>query len=293
VVTGKNTASNYGTETWGEVGRSPAVFKESPEGPFWSNPDNKELVRTNSGYLLTKTHCGNYCSNCSPREYLEPRQTFTRKCLEGDKIIKDENGEAKKTLVSYSSDRVKRAVHLLRDPFDNIVSRFHLEYNEFVQNSEVQNIVRKNETQNMTQFPKSRVGFLAFCRDKDRRFGEEEGSTVAYRDVFADEAMRNVPCRADFYRYIQWHNLAATTLWDLRLPTLVLHYENYTHNFDRTKELLLEFLEQEDVHEPPPFVTGKSYREYFTEAEIRAVSSMFSTLAMANTWELTKHYFTY
>lgn len=187
----------------------------------------------------------------------------------------------KKTPVSYSGDLVKRAVHLFRDPFDNIVSRFHLAYKKFARN---------NDTEKMARYSKSKEGFLAYCRDKDQRFREEEMSSVAYRDVFADDAVSNVPCRADFYRYIQWHNLAATTAWDLRLPTLILHYENYTHNFDRTKELLLEFLEQEDVHEPPPFVTGKSYREYFTEDEIRAVSSIFSKLAMANTWELTKHY---
>merc|ERR1712194_227748 len=118
--------------------------------------------------------------------------------------------------------------------------------------------------------------------------GDEQESRF-YEDVF-DEA-RNVPCHADFFRYIQWHNLAFTTTWNLRIPTMILHYENYTYDLGQTQQALLDFLEQEGVHEPPLFINGKTYREYFTEAEIQAVSAMFSTLAMAKTLEHTKHYF--
>ena len=50
-----------------------------------------------------------------------------------------------------------------------------------------------------------------------------------------------------------------TTTWDLNIPTLILHYENYTNNFDETKDLLLGFLDQDGIHEPPLFVTGKTY----------------------------------
>ena len=55
--------------------------------------------------------------------------------------------------------------------------------------------------------------------------------------------------------------------------------------------MLLEFLEQDGINEAPLFVTGKTYREYFTEEEIQAVSTMFSKLALDKTWNHVKHYF--
>ena len=72
---------------------------------------------------------------------------------------------------------------------------------------------------------------------------------------------------------------------------MILHYENYTDNFNQTKDMLLDFLDQDDINEPPVFVTGKTYREYYTKGEIRAVSTMFSKLALDKTWDHTKHYF--
>ena len=91
--------------------------------------------------------------------------------------------------------------------------------------------------------------------------------------------------------YIQWHNLAFITNWNLRIPSLILHYENYTSNFNQTKNMLLDFLEQDEIHEPPLFETGKSYREYYTDDEVLRVSQMFTKLALSEAWTHTKHYF--
>ena len=168
---------------------------------------------------------------------------------------------------------------MIRDPFDNIVSRFHLTYKHFV---------KRNETEKIAMYPRSKEGFRAFCKDLGDRFYEEEKATKFYRDVFDD--VKNIPCHADFFRYLQWHNLAHTTTWDLRIPTMIIHYENYTDNFNQTKDMLLNFLDQDDINEPPIFETGKIYREYFTKEEIQAVSTMFSKLALDKTWDHTKHY---
>lgn len=278
-VTGKNTASNSGTESFGKDGTSVGVFGDhaGAGGPFWTEPLKRP--RTESGYLLTKTHCGGRCNRCSLHQYVEMQHTFSRRCFEGHRVSKDENGAPTSTLVSYSKEHVQRAVHLIRDPFDNVVSRFHLTIKHFVE---------RNQTE-AARYPKSKAGFLTFCRDQGRRYRRDEQESRFYEDVF-DEA-RNVPCHADFFRYIQWHNLAFTTTWNLRIPTMILHYENYTYDLGQTQQALLDFLEQEGVHEPPLFINGKTYREYFTEAEIQAVSAMFSTLAMAKTLEHTKHYF--
>lgn len=101
----------------------------------------------------------------------------------------------------------------------------------------------------------------------------------------------DVPCYADFFRYIQWHNHAFTMAWDLAVPTLVFHYENYTINFDETKERLLRFLGMKENHPAPEFITGKIYRDFFTEDEVDAVTELFERLALRKTWFYTRHYF--
>ena len=112
---------------------------------------------------------------------------------------------------------------------------------------------------------------------------------MLYQDVF--DNLKNVPCYADFLRYLQLHKFAFTTTWGLKVSPMLLHYENYTHNFNKTKDVLLKFLEQDRIKDPPLFVTGKTYREYFSEDEIEAASSMLFNLALDKIWDCTKHYF--
>ena len=56
-------------------------------------------------------------------------------------------------------------------------------------------------------------------------------------------------------------------------------------------DLLFDFIEQDIINDPPTFVTGKTYREYFAEEEVEAVHRMFSKLALEKTWYHTNHYF--
>ena len=283
-VTRHNTASNY-RETTAVSGESVVpVFKDSPRGPYWTDPLQPNLSRPTRGYILTKTHCGGYCDQCPPERYIETPESFLQKCLSGDRIIVEQDGVDhgewwEGEFDSYSKELLGRAVHVIRDPFDNIVSRFHLTYKHFG---------KTGQTDKLELYPRSRDGFRSFCDDMDQQFYQEELATEAYRDVL--NIMTSVPCHADFFRYIQWHNLAFETTADLAIPTMVIHYENYTNNFDETKDRLLEFLGQEATHDPPEFETGKTYREYFTEQEIEAVSTMFSRLVSDKTWMSMKHY---
>ena len=75
------------------------------------------------------------------------------------------------------------------------------------------------------------------------------------------------------------------------IPSMIIYYENYAHNFNKTKDDLLQFLQQEEVNDPPNFVTGKIYRDYYTKEEMDAVSIMFSKLGHQELRNKTKHYF--
>ena len=106
-----------------------------------------------------------------------------------------------------------------------------------------------------------------------------------------DGLVLDIPCQVEFHRYIQWHNMAFMNTWDLGIPTLIVHYESYTNNFNETKDALLEFLEQDEVADAPTFITGKRYKDCYTVDEIDAVSKMFDRLALRETWQHTKQYF--
>ena len=280
-VTGKNTASNYGSESRGENGMSVGVYAKTALGPpFWIDPTSRILSRPSKGLILTKTHCGSRCNNCGVSRYVENHNLFLQHCLEGRYNVKDANGQLTEKLGSYDKNLIKRAVHLIRDPFDNVVSRFHLHY---------KNLVKKNRTDHIVAYPRTKEGFRKFCIDEGDRFYKEEKQSKFYTDLF--EVAKNVPCHADFFRYIQWHNLAFITVWDLNIPSIIVHYENYTHNFNQTKDALLDFLGQDGVYDAPEFVTGKTYRDYYTAEEIDAVHILFTKLALEKTMMNTRHYF--
>ena len=217
---------------------------------------------------------------CGPEHYVENHQLFLQHCLATSYMSRTEEGDLIVNSGHYDKAMVARAVHLIRDPFDNIVSRFHLRHNRFT---------KLNDTVSLEKYPKTREGFRTFCNDQSELHAQEEEASKFYHDVI--DGIRDIPCHADFFRYIQWHNLAFVTVWDLRIPTLIVHYENYTENFDETKDVLIEFLDQRVVNEPPAFVTGKTYRDYFTSGEVKAIAGMFEKLAMDKTWQYTMHYF--
>lgn len=270
-----NTGSNYGNERIfaGELSESVGIFPDS-HIPTWTESWDHNLQKPSKGYILTKTHCGGYCADCS--DYFQMNShTFLKRCLQGNYVTHNPtSGELDVKTGLASKDKIARAVHIIRDPFDNVVARFHLQRQIL-------------SHQHKTHYPNTLEGFRNYCDDLGKKGRAQEQASLFYEDVLD----LDMPCRADFYRYIQWHNLAFTTTWDMSIPTLIIHYENYSNNFNSTKQDLLEFLEQDEVNDPPVFVTGKTYRHYYTKEEIDAVSTMFSKLALRQTWESTKHYF--
>ena len=91
-------------------------------------------------------------------------------------------------------------------------------------------------------------------------------------DTDLAKALAGVPCQAEFYRYVQWHNLAfAVTLVDLDVPSMVLYYEDYSTRFKDVTNQLMNFLELEAVGEAPPFVVNKEYGDYYTFEETKSI----------------------
>ena len=110
------------------------------------------------------------------------------------------------------------------------------------------------------------------------------------RDVLDD--LENVPCYADFLRYVEWHNMAFVIARDLGLDTHILYYEGYSNSFNETTAALLDFLQlQRRDGEAPYFEPFKTYRSYFTMEEQAAVRFALKQTALKETWTHMSEYF--
>ena len=222
-VSGYNSASNYGNEGTGT--NTPIWREELPNGPFHSKiGGDKNLTIPPTGFVLTKTHCGSYCFwECDKSiEYISTPARFSQNCGRTSYVPKDDTS-IKQILQrgQYSASLPKRAVHLIRDPFSNVVSRFHHTMEKFI---------RQNET--TYNYSLDRKGFRTFCQELDAKM--KDVYLPYYKDV--RDLAKVIPCSSDFIQWTQWHNLACVTTYVLNLPTLIVHYENYTQNFNQTGE---------------------------------------------------------
>jgi aspartate/tyrosine/aromatic aminotransferase len=101
---------------------------------------------------------------------------------------------------------------------------------------------------------------------------------------------RELPCHADWYRYVQWHNYAHLLTEQLHLPTLDLFYEDYTHAYDATVQDLWIFLDLEPRGPPVEFFVGKSYEKFFDAAHTRNAAVLVQALSLPPVWQRLKRY---
>jgi hypothetical protein len=259
------TATNYAQNA-----RSPVpVRPELTNGPFI----HKVKLRV-PHYVLTKTHCACYCNDCSASSYVITQAQFERGCLRVDvNDTKDKH---------YDSSVPVKAVHLLRSPFDNIVARMHLA------------IRRKKRLgwsdEQVSVFENSKDGFAAWCQYLDETYLKEETATHLIPDdvkkLFVD-----LPCHADWYRYVLWHNHAIAATDNLGLPVHYMHYEDYSTNYNKTLSGLLDFLELDQVHAPDYFIPGKTYIRFYERKHAQLAAKLAQAVATPECWELIKHYF--
>jgi len=299
-VTGAHTATNYGAELNAQGARSEgqvlvresaSVLMNSPV-PSWSDYNwhggsmKKTWKPPTQGYILTKTHCGGYCFDCFAglkQKATKDVTAFSKECGRGQYVTRNTTSGQFHAINGYTpTEKVARAVHIIRDPFDNVVARFHHEIKRMKEQAGSERWLAK--------YPNTRDGFRDFCNDLGAKWKDKEEKSGIYKDnMFA--LIKDVPCHSDFFRYIQWHNLAFATTADLGIPSKIILYEDYANNFNKTKDELLQFLQQDEVYDYPSFVAGKTYRHYYTEEEIDAVSIMFSKLGHQETRNKTHHYF--
>jgi hypothetical protein len=151
-------------------------------------------------------------------------------------------------------------------------------------------------------FNDTQEGIAAWCRYTDALFWKEQqaGETrrngrqqrgdpyyirrlVARFAPFRDKAL----CNAEFFRYIQWHNLALETIRHKNMSSHLLFYEDYELNFTQTVHALLAFLQLPTKHEPMKLILGKRYRnKLFSPEERTKIFRMLREFSTDELWSL-------
>ena len=279
-ATNCTTATNYGLE--GEIKDAPSVPAVS--GPRGVHGPWLELIPNRHTriprLLLTKTHCKAFCSGtyCGPDKTFHTVRSFMTGCLTGNQGVLDEKGVLRLRDTTYDPSIVQKAIHLFRHPLDNIVARFHLEFNEKRD---------AGDTRYTQIFPKNATGFHRWCAMDDRNRGLIKSHLM---DRKLRSLMMTIPCFNEFYRYGQWHNLAFATTQAMNVTTMVLHYHEYSQDLATARAKVLQFLEVPRVGEGIQFHDGKVYRNYYTAAQRQAIRVFLEELSITETWKELQGY---
>ena len=275
-----STATNYGDEVTASGDYSLSIYPRHPEGPFWEGLSGKlgAIRPLPERYVLVKTHCGSRCVDCDPAEYVETYESFVDACRSSSGRVAPDR---LKEQYLYPMDRVKKAIHLIRNPFHNFVSRYHL-----VRKNNIAKGKRKEEW--VERHPLDAIGFQRWCNELDEMYKKEEDENFEHDMV---KQLRLSPCHGEVLKFIQWHNLAFQLTQRHGIESLVVYYEDYASNFNQTLDTILDFLELPTVLKPRGFEAGHEYNKFYTSLDKRRIQLLVQEIASETTWNHLEHYF--
>ena len=275
----RSFATNYADEVTsrGASSGSLSIYPDRYEGPFWPGMSGKMLTPRPlpETFVLTKTHCGSRCMYCGPQAYIGTPEDFLVSCSSGHARLANRRHAVD---VHYPAERVARAIHLIRNPFTNIISRYH---------QRRKNQEDKNATEWLAEHPNNATGFHHWCRALDREFYQEE------LEYFGPGNVSQAPCHGEFYKYAQWHSLVdgALGLISHNVPVLTVYYEDYDSKLEETTQEILNFLELELVGSMKAFKQNTEISDYFTPGEKQMIKDLVYEVASTTAWKQIHHYF--
>lgn len=280
-----STATNYGHEVTAKGHDSIPVFSNHIEGPYWEGLSGRlgTIRQLPSKKILTKTHCGGRCIHCGADRYVvKSAGEFLKGCRRTTRLTK--TGKTVEHLLPTTS--VQGIIHILRNPFHNIVARFHLDR---------RNIIHYHP-ENAVNYTLDAKGFSHWCHDLDTNFSSIE--EVAFRDdPKLLELLRQVPCRAEFYKYVQWHNWLSEIIPRLGrpanqpVPKLTVFYEHYRYAVNETATQLFQFLELPIVNGFEKFRDRPNYADHYDSVQRQNTAKLVKYVSSNVTWKLIQHYF--
>lgn len=110
---------------------------------------------------------------------------------------------------------------------------------------------------------------------------------------YSDDIRRyfeGVGCHAEFFRYVQWHNMALRVVQELEIPVIYIYYEDYLTNLKGVTDRMLDFLNMTRVGDMPSFDSNKDYSDYFTLEERASASELMRQLVSDGGERMLKKY---
>ena len=77
----------------------------------------------------------------------------------------------------------------------------------------------------------------------------------------------------------------------MKVPSIVMWYEDYETEFEASSDKLFDFLEEVRIDHAYQFHPGKSYLNYFSKDDKEKIERMIEYMAVPELWELLKRYF--
>jgi hypothetical protein len=143
-VTGLHTATVLGPEAQRITNSSlVSLYPDEYIGPFWVQ-HSRNGTDYPKDYVLTKTHCGSM-------QIQGPLDKFIQLCLKTERRRDPSSTEKSFYYSNYDTKHIKKAIHLMRDPFDNVVARYHYDTSQAAK--------RKG-----LEYKPSLEGFHAYCK---------------------------------------------------------------------------------------------------------------------------------
>lgn len=298
------SATNYGNEYLNENKESVPLYSDI-SGPYLWQDENIQGLNVPSTYILTKTHCGGRCQDCPPRSYIEDVDSFMLQCLRAPKVISidkelsstmDSNKRIVRRIAvakgvfqslvldSYDTSIVKKMVHVIKNPYDNVISRFHHEYKSL-------GLVQSNQKAKVVfGYKHNNEGFQEWCKKQDKKFINAEQEMYGHYYALT----KNVPCHAEFYRYVQWHNLAFELADKLNIKSYVFNYEDFKSKQEEIITEILDYLELPIVDNAlsnlMPFRLD-NFRDHYSNKQMDAVAIYIRSLSSEKTWSYVCRYF--
>jgi len=285
-ITGKSTGTNYGQtfqDADGELetdayGSTP-IWENLPDGPFKYRDEDVPDI-----YVPIVTHCGGVCIDCAPNYYMLSRDKFWEECTTGLKF--EPSGTGTEKAVVYDHKIIEKGVQIVRPPLDNAVGRFlQLRKSKMALGDETW----------LELHPETPVGFHSWCDKMALRYGEEE-SIKWPEEIW--EASSGVPCRAEFFRYIQWHNNAheITSRKTMDIPLAVVHTRDLQEDFQKVMDSLLWYFRL-DLTVPLDEYNGldlniPGYGHYFDHDQRAKIACFMKVMSTAVTFDRLGRYMT-
>jgi len=269
-VSGKSTASNYGTVMIDDNGNNVPVASDSipvffdRDGPSFSN-----LMPSPSKYILTRSHSHGTCYDCPPYKYLGPsahlRHMNTNRF--GSRMV---NGQME--TFEYDMGLVEKLMVLVRDPMDNIASRFFVKVERELMNGN-ENYVRT--------YRKDVFGFRQWCQDMNSSSQYNDMERNWYSKLGFWEEASAVPCRAEFVKLFSFYNMIRQLgiRYGLDMKTVTL--KDLAENPEATITDMFTYLELPVANEIPDTRLGTSqFHHFYTDDEMRAIAKLAQKLVL-------------